>query len=153
MSTATITAPDVATPVLQVGQPLPLAGTDLGAALGTALTELFGSATGPPVTAQLAYGHELVGGASQLVAGRALPTPAAGAGDRDRGGASGIGLDRLGPPEPDRRRLVGLVGGVLEPSRTHQPAPPGARPARLHRPDRILVTDSPDDQGRAASER
>jgi LysM repeat protein len=61
MRTATITAPEVATPILSVTEPLGLAGTDLGAALTTALGELFGTAGGPPVTVQLAYGHELVG--------------------------------------------------------------------------------------------
>jgi hypothetical protein len=61
MRTGTITAPDVATPVLTVTEPLTLVGADLGAALTTALGELFGTAGGLPVTAQLAYGHDMVG--------------------------------------------------------------------------------------------
>lgn len=61
MRTAPITAPDVAAPMLAVAQPLTLVGDDLGAALTAALAELFGTAAGPPVTVQLAYGHDLVG--------------------------------------------------------------------------------------------
>ncbi|MBQ1122962.1 hypothetical protein ACH4RA_18645 [Streptomyces smyrnaeus] len=61
MRTATVTAPEVATPSLVVTQALPLTGADLGRALTAAIGDLFGTAEGPPVTIQLAHGHQLVG--------------------------------------------------------------------------------------------
>jgi hypothetical protein len=60
MSSSTVTAPDLATPLLTWTGELPLHGDGLGAALGSALADLFGSASGPPVTLGLSYGHQLV---------------------------------------------------------------------------------------------
>jgi hypothetical protein len=60
MSSATVTAPDIATPLLTWTDELPLNGASLSAALSSALEELFGGASGPPVTLGLSYGHQLV---------------------------------------------------------------------------------------------
>jgi hypothetical protein len=66
METPVVTATDVATPVVSWADELPLAGATLTAAVTAALTDLFGPlpdrapAGAPPVTFQLAYGHQLI---------------------------------------------------------------------------------------------
>lgn len=62
LGTAAVTAPDIATPLLAWTAELPLSGESLEVALRTALQELFGGASGPPVTLGLTYGHQLVAG-------------------------------------------------------------------------------------------
>lgn len=60
LSTAIVTAPDIATPLLTWTAELPLSGASLGPALSAALQDLFGDASGAPVTLGLTYGHQLV---------------------------------------------------------------------------------------------
>lgn len=60
MSSAAVTAPDIAAPLLNWTGELPLRGASLGTALSSALRELFGDASAPLVTLGLAYGHQLV---------------------------------------------------------------------------------------------
>lgn len=65
MTTPLVTAPDVATPALAWSDELPLSGTTLAASVAAALGELFGPLAeapldAPPVTIQLAYGHQLI---------------------------------------------------------------------------------------------
>ncbi|MFA4928133.1 MAG: LysM peptidoglycan-binding domain-containing protein [Patulibacter sp.] len=60
LGSASITAPEVATPLLEWPDQVLLSGATLEDALTAALSTLFGSVTGPPVTIALSYGHELV---------------------------------------------------------------------------------------------
>lgn len=60
MSTAETKAADVAVPLLEWSRDVPLAGGGLAAALEGALTSLFGSASGRPLTTALDYGFKLV---------------------------------------------------------------------------------------------
>ena len=62
LSSAGITAPNVATPLLEWRSRFPIAGADISAALGQALTELFddSSTTDPSLTLSLSYSYSLV---------------------------------------------------------------------------------------------
>ena len=66
METPVVTATDVATPLVGWADELPLTGATLTAALTAALRDLFGPLPArapdgaPPVTFQLAYGHQLI---------------------------------------------------------------------------------------------
>jgi hypothetical protein len=60
LSSATVTAPDIATPLLEWTTEFSLSGTTLEGALISAFENLFGAASGPPVTIGLGYSHLLV---------------------------------------------------------------------------------------------
>jgi len=60
LSSASITAPDVATPLLEWGGEFPLSGSGIADALGDALAELFDPSNAPPLTVSLAYSYDLV---------------------------------------------------------------------------------------------
>jgi hypothetical protein len=59
-TTATIKAPDVAVPLNQWVADFALETADLGSALQKAFGEMFGSATGMPLTVGVSYGYQLV---------------------------------------------------------------------------------------------
>ncbi len=60
LSSATVTAAAVATPLIEWNGDFAISGSTLAVALGEALTDMFAAATGPPLTVALAYGHRLV---------------------------------------------------------------------------------------------
>ena len=60
LTSARVTAPDVATPLLEWSGEFPISGSSLNDALKDALTELFEGSTKPWLTVSLAYAHQLV---------------------------------------------------------------------------------------------
>ncbi len=144
MTTPLVTAPDVATPVLAWNDELPLSGATLAAAVAAALGELFGPLAqappdAPPVTIQLAYGHELIApdpgqrrrGDAQLAAGRAVAQPAALLHARDRGRRRGGRLAESGQTESRRCRVGSVADALVEPPAARQPPAADARAARV----------------------
>lgn len=143
MATATVSAPDVATPLLTWSQELTMEGADLGAALAAALSDLFGAATGPPVTLELAYGHRLV-----------APDP-----DADSRGIHSWMAVALAPQQPLSPAVAPAVAAAAASwQRSWQPSPDGATwalmltlssnlPRRTSRPlltiDRLVYVPSP----------
>jgi hypothetical protein len=60
LGSASVTAPEAATPLLEWSLDLSIAGPSFAQALQDAFTALFGAATGPVATVALGYAHELV---------------------------------------------------------------------------------------------